>query len=80
MGGRRDSGADSQLVFRAVPGSPGVAELFVGLSLDPESGESIVLTATGTGLRTEFYGEDGQVFAETFRSYDRLVLDALGRT
>jgi len=80
MDGLRDSGAGSQLVFRAVPGSPAVAELFVGLSLDPESGESIVLTATGTGLRTEFYGADGQVFAETFRSYDRLVLDALGNT
>ena len=69
------SGDESQLVFDVRRGSH--AELFVDLSRHPESMESIVLTVTRTGLRTEFYGEDGQVFAETFRTYEEMVLDAL---
>ena len=68
-------GEESQLVFDVRRGSQ--AELFVNLSRDPESSESIVLTVTRTGIRTEFYGEDGQKFAETFKSYEELTLDAL---
>lgn len=66
---------ESQLVFDVRRGSQ--AELFVDLSRNPESMESIVLTVTRTGVRTQFYGEDGQVFAETFRTYEDMTLDAL---
>ena len=66
---------ESQLVFDVRRGSQ--AELFVDLSRHPESMESIVLTVTRTGVRTQFYGEDGQVFAETFRTYEEMTLDAM---
>lgn len=77
MGVLPEFGKESQLVFDVRRGSQ--AELFVNLSRDPESSESIVLTVTRTGIRTEFYGEDGQVFAETFKSYEEMVADAVGR-
>jgi len=69
---------ESQLVFDVRRGSQ--AELFVDLSRHPDSMESIVLTVTRTGIRTEFYGEDGRVKAETFRTYEDMAREATGET
>lgn len=68
---------EPQLVFDVRRNSPD--ELTLNLSSGEEPSESIVVTITRNGTRTEFYDGDGRKIAENFESYEDALNRATGK-